>query len=487
MNHTVPGANTLQADRVWRLSGFGAAELADNARAAANGAVTGVLVLAGFVVLALWATVGLAVQRDQATETHQAETSLNHLALAFAEHSAQVFGQADQLARQVRSELRRPNAKLDLAAVLRAQGSINTALLQISVLGSEGQLQASSSQPPAARGETGVSARANARADMRADTRALQAGRDSLLALARAALDDRPLLSRTQFDDASGQWLMQLGRRIEDANGHFAGVVAVAVQPTFVSRFFGQAELGRQGLIALVGHDGQMRARAGAGPQLGAQDESSSRLLRDMAERRAGDIRAVSPVDGIERLYAFRSLGDYRVFAVAARSVDEIYADSRVRSQTWLAVAGLMTLVIAVLTLHVLRRAREQAELLQALSLSRQKADLAHDMRARFLLDLADGMREPMRSILERAEALRDTHADPRARAEGRQIFEAAQRMGDRFCTMFESGTPAPLSVAALAQAAIEQASGASRIDTLAQQRPGKLAAHADQPAARRR
>jgi hypothetical protein len=480
MNHTVPGANTLEADRLWRLSGFGAAELADNARAAANGAVTGVLVLAGFVVLALWTTVGLVVQRDQATETHQAETSLNHLTLAFAEHSAQVFGQADQLARQVRNEMRRPNARLDLAAALRAQGSTSSQLLQISVLGSEGQLLASS-RPPAPRGET--------RTNSRADLRALQAGRDSLLALARAGLDDRPLLSRTQLDDASGQWLMHLGRRIEDGDGHFAGVVAVAVQPAFVSRFFGQAELGRQGLIALVGQDGQVRARAAAGSQLGGQDESSSLLFRDMAERRTGDIRAASPVDGIERLYAFRTLADYRVFAVAARGIDEIYADSRVRSQTWLAVGGLMTLVIAVLTLHVLRRAREQAELLQALSLSRQKADLAHEMRSRFLLDLADGMREPMHAILERAETLRDTHADPRARAEGRLIFEAAQRMGDRFCTMFESSKPAPLSAVALAQAAIEQASGASRVDTLlvAQKRSSELAAHTDQPATRRR
>ncbi|MFM2068756.1 MAG: hypothetical protein RLZZ584_3665 [Pseudomonadota bacterium] len=482
MNYTVHGAHTLEADRVWRLSGFGAAELADNARAAANGAVTGVLALAGFVVLALWLTVGLAVQRDQATETRQARASLNHLALAVAEHTGKTLGQADQLARQVRSDWRRLNGRLDLTAALKAQAPAGSPLVQVSVLGSDGQLLASSQVVPA-RADTRTDARPDTRSAA-TDAREAQASRDQFLALARAGLGDTPYLSRTQLDGASRQWVMQLGRRIEDADGRYAGLVIVSVLPAFTSHFFGDVDLGQQGLIALVGFDGQVRARAAAGTQLTGQDQSASALFRDMVEHRTGDMRSVSPVDGIERLHAYRALDDYRVFAVAARSVEEIYADSRLRSQTWLAVGGLMTVVIAVLTLHVLRRARQQAELLQALSLSRQKADLANDMRSRFLLDLADGLREPMRIILERAEALRDTHADPRARAQGRQIHEAAQRMCDRFSTMFESSAPAPLDAMALASAAIEQASGGLKVDTASAAPGGSMGPGSRCPAA---
>jgi hypothetical protein len=491
MNQAAPGVHTLQADRVWRLSGLGAAELADNARAAASGAVTGVLALAGFVVLALWVTVGLVVQRDKAAETHQAEAGLHHMTLAFAEHAGKVFGQADLLARQVRSDWRRQGGKLDLGAALRAYSGTppgSSPLLQVSVLGSDGQLLASSRTPGGAGTRSGGSHNNNSRSDAAS---ASTTGRDDFAALARAGVADTAYLSRTQLDDAAGQWVMQIGRRIEDAEGRFAGVVLVAVQPSFVSRFFGEANLGREGLIALVGHDGQVRARATANNQLDGQDQSDSALFREMASHKQGNTQAISatsPIDGIERVYAYRSLAEYKVFAVAARGVDELYADSRVRAQTWLAVGGLMTVVIAVLTVHVLHRARQQAELLQALSLSRQKADLAHEMRSRFLLDLADGMREPMQAILARAEALRDTHADPRARAEGRKICDAARQMGDRFCTMFESSSaPAPLDAIALANAAIEQASGGSRVDTVggSSAAPHRMAGNVRAPAGR--
>ncbi|MEY4751191.1 MAG: hypothetical protein RIQ60_3405 [Pseudomonadota bacterium] len=481
MNQAVPGADTLQADRVWRLSGFGAAELADNARAAASGAVTGVLALAGFVVLALWVTVGLVLQRDKAAETHQAEASLHHMTLAFAEHASRVFSQADLLARQVRSDWRRQGKAIDLAASLHAYtGNVPAGpLLQVSVLGSDGQLLASSLGTGGNQGSGGRAPTA-ARSGRSSDGAPQQpaTGKDYFAALARGGTDDTPYLSRTQLDDSLGQWVMHVGRRLEDGEGRFAGVVLVTVQPSFVSRFFGEASLGRQGLIALIGHDGQVRARAAANGQIGGLDQSSSALFREMTLHKRDEapraVSATSPVDGVERLYAYRSLNDFQAFAVAARSQDEIYTDSRLRAQTWLAVGGLVTVVIAVLTMHALHRARQQAELLQALSLSRQKADLANELRSRFLLDLADGMREPMQAILERAEALRDTHADPRARAEGRKICDAARQMGDRFCTMFESSAPAPLDAIALANAAIEQASGGSRVDT-ADARPGPV------------
>jgi hypothetical protein len=122
--------------------------------------------------------------------------------------------------------------------------------------------------------------------------------------------------------------------------------------------------------------------------------------------------------------------------------------------------------VIAVLTLNVLRRARQQAELLQALSLSRHKADMAQELKSRFLLDLADGMRVPMHCILERAELLRDTQGEPHTRAQARLIHDAAQQMCDRFSTMFEPSGPATLDHETLSGAALDQTVGGLQVDT---------------------
>lgn len=438
-------ADTPGSDRAWQLSGFGPAELADNARAAGSGAVTGVMVLAGFVVLALWLTVGLSLGRDDTHETRQAETSIDNLALAFAEHSAKTLAQADQLARLVRADYRRLGNRLDLAASLKALAV--DAVVQVTVVGADGLTVASSRQPL---------------------TRQDHHDRDYFADCQRggSAASDTSILSRTQFDEASGQWLMQMVQRIDDVDGRCGGVVLVALEPAFVARFFGQADLGRHGVIALVGNDGQVLARAAAGNTLASQQQGASELVQDMRGRRYGQTRRVSTIDGVERLIGFRALDGYPLFAVTARGVDEVYAASRSRGQLWLAMGALVTLVIGVLTLNVVRRSRQQAELLQALSLSRQKAEMAQELKSRFLLDVADGMREPMLSILARAEHLRDTHPESHARAQARLIHESAQQMCDRFSTLFDPCGPATLDADTLSGATLDQSGGGGHVDT---------------------
>ena len=132
------------------------------------------------------------------------------------------------LLRQVRSDWRRQGGKLDLGAALRAYSGTppgSSPLLQVSVLGSDGQLLASSRTPGGAGTRSGGSHNNNSRSDAAS---ASTTGRDDFAALARAGVADTAYLSRTQLDDAAGQWVMQIGRRIEDAEGRFAGVVLVA-------------------------------------------------------------------------------------------------------------------------------------------------------------------------------------------------------------------------------------------------------------------
>lgn len=445
MNDSARAAPIPGSDRAWQLSGFGAAELADNARAAGSGAATGVLVLAGFVVLALWLTVGLSLRRDDSHETRQAEAGVDNLALAFAEHSAKTLAQADQLARQVRADYRRLGSRVDLSSPLKGQAA--DAVAHVTVVNADGQSVASSRQPLA-----------------RQDHHT----RDYFTDCQRGGStgSDAPFVSTTQVDDPSGQWLMQLALPIDDGDGRCAGVVLVAMSPAFVARFLGQAELGQHGVVALVGNDGQVVARAAAGTTLASREQGASELMQEMRGRRNGQLRRVSPIDGIERLYGFRALDGFPLFAVTARGADEIVAASRSRGELWLAMGALVTLVITVLTANVLRRARQQAELLQALSLSRQKAELAQELKSRFLLDVADGMRGPMLSILERAEHLRDTHPEPHARAQARLIHDSAQQMCDRFSTLFDPCGPTALDADTLSGATLDQSGGGGHVDT---------------------
>ncbi len=54
--------------------------------------------------------------------------------------------------------------------------------------------------------------------------------------------------------------VVQLTRRLDDAQGNFDGVVLIAVEPAHFNTFYDSASFGQQGLLALIGQDGTLRA-----------------------------------------------------------------------------------------------------------------------------------------------------------------------------------------------------------------------------------
>ena len=58
----------------------------------------------------------------------------------------------------------------------------------------------------------------------------------------------------------SKKTVVQLTRRLDDAQGNFDGVVLIAVEPSHFNTFYDSASFGKQGLLALIGQDGKLRA-----------------------------------------------------------------------------------------------------------------------------------------------------------------------------------------------------------------------------------
>src|SRR5262249_12835597 len=69
----------------------------------------------------------------------------------------------------------------------------------------------------------------------------------------------QPYISVPVRGRVSGKWSIQLTRRITGADGKFAGVVVISVDPFYFSQFFESADLGRHGAVRLVGLDGVVR------------------------------------------------------------------------------------------------------------------------------------------------------------------------------------------------------------------------------------
>ena len=162
----------------------------------------------------------------------------------------------------------------------------------------------------------------------------------------------------------SGRPTIQLSRRLNTADGTFAGIVVLAVDPAFFTTFSGDGLLGTSGVLGLLGIDGTYRARR-VGRQPVSAVEGSGVILAKVAAAPIGSYEGKSPLDGITRLVAYRKLRDFPLVVMAARSKQEALADFARARSVYLAGAAAVSLLIALLfgttTVLTYRLKRSQA------------------------------------------------------------------------------------------------------------------------------
>ena len=153
----------------------------------------------------------------------------------------------------------------------------------------------------------------------------------------------RPFRSRLRGGDAS----IAISRRLSNADGSFAGAVVGTLRLAYFEELFGRLDTGARGSITLVSNDGYIVARH---PSLGdvlQKDISGSETARRILLARTGQFTAHSAVDGVERLFSYRGIGDLPLLVNVAMSVDSIY-------QAWwrkAVMTGALLLVLSGATL----------------------------------------------------------------------------------------------------------------------------------------
>jgi signal transduction histidine kinase/PAS domain-containing protein len=154
------------------------------------------------------------------------------------------------------------------------------------------------------------------------------------------------LIGRPVFGRVSNQWRLPLSRRLDRADGSYAGVVVASVDPAYFSDFHGQVDIGRLAAIELVGRDGIVRARRSGQDNAVGQDLSDSLLLAQATQRMGGHFEASSAVDGTPRVNSFRVIGDYGLIAAVGIALEEGLAQSQTRASGYLWGAAGFSLFI---------------------------------------------------------------------------------------------------------------------------------------------
>ena len=145
-----------------------------------------------------------------------------------------------------------------------------------------------------------------------------------------------------------------------DRAGQFDGAISASIDQGYFESFYRDVESGAENSVTLARDDGAILVRE---PKTDRDDLApSADALRSMQSGTAGSYTAVSSLDGIERIYAYRKVADYPVyvrFGVSTRAaLAPWYNDLRIYGLTAF-IASLALVAAAALALR--QTAREAA------------------------------------------------------------------------------------------------------------------------------
>ncbi|KAF3999293.1 sensor domain-containing diguanylate cyclase [Glaciimonas immobilis] len=178
--------------------------------------------------------------------------------------------------------------------------------------------------------------------------------------------EPRPYIGLPIRSRSTGEWIITLSRRINHADGSFAGVALATINISYFNKFYESFDIGRHGAITLALDGAVMLTRRPLLKDSIGKNISNYPLWRYVVDAQggAGTVILKSALDGVKRLYSFRRLDRYPLFVSVALSQDEILADWR--ADTYLHSAGVLILLIVLVLLgfYLIRqiKVREEAE-----------------------------------------------------------------------------------------------------------------------------
>jgi len=160
--------------------------------------------------------------------------------------------------------------------------------------------------------------------------------------------DNEMFIGKLNLGRITRQWAIPMSHRINKTDGSFGGIVYAAVDPEYFTRFYQRADLGQQGVVALIGLDGIVRAwRAGQKSSFG-EDVRGSKFFVEQAKSRNGSFLGEGKLDGVARFVSFRTLTQYPLIVAVGTSEAETLASFRERKRSYYISAGFASTMIVI-------------------------------------------------------------------------------------------------------------------------------------------
>ena len=385
------------------------------------------LVAAGtaLALLVAWGGVGLLLQAKW-NDTVQAEVRQNaNLARVLQEQTVRVIAAVDQAALRLRDTVRSGEfVNAELPQFANETGLAPKILVQLSLIDAQGRFVGSNIDPDGNKtGHVDLSTREHVRVHLQP------------AALPGAALDDNGLfIGKPVLGKVSGRWTIQLSRRIDAADGRVLGVVVASLDPGYFEEVYRGVKLGTQGAVTLAGADRVVRARVLGGTSQGLGSTISMKSVQGSYLQQAtvaGHYISTSSIDRVERIVAFRRVGESSLYVLVATATAEALQPWRTTRTMMLSLTALLTAAILAAAFIFLSGVHRLERKNEALRRSEAQALSASQAKSEFLAAISHELRTPLTSIRGYAELMEHRLEHPKFRESAGLIRKGAEHLNE--------------------------------------------------------
>jgi len=312
-------------------------------------ALLAIPLLGVLVLLLLWAVIFTRLSVEKEATMHEATASAAILSAALEQHTIKAIHQVDQITRFVKYEFEKSPEHFNLASTVEKGVVQSDSLVQVSIIDEHGRLIANTADP---------------------NPKPIDLSDREHFKVHEHENDDQLYISKPVLGRVSGHWTLQMTRRLNHADGSFAGVVVVSEDPSyFTSDFYNNAAIGRDGVIAVISDTGAVLARRTGSAERASGTFSASGVY-PISEHVSGTY--ADPIDHVTRIVSYRHIDGYPLAVLVGLSQAEEFADYNHTRDVYLMMATFISLamlsffaVATGLIGKLLGREREMSQLVQ--------------------------------------------------------------------------------------------------------------------------